>query len=302
MSARDVFYERIGLLRELSNDSLLIDIFPPSAVHNMRATILRNGLVVSAFSLLESYLQDRIDENIAKMNTAQMGYAVLGEKLRRLLSLDAILGLGNRINFIDRSDRLTFAEANISKLTGNGASPIGYTGLGFSPKGSNISSDDLHNLLTAFEVQNPWQSLARIVSNMGATRVNLQNDFINLIRSRNKAAHETTTNTATADLRTHLDTALLVGMSIDILLTNAVGAFVKEQTLVAAASIANLPPLNCRFLDQDANDEWREKVGISGRTIKRYRDKSAAKTGALARAGDALVVVRDLRSIPIELL
>jgi hypothetical protein len=302
MSARSTFYERIGLLRELSDDSLLTDTFPPNDAHNIRATILRNGLVVSAFSLLEGYLRDRIDENILTLTNARMTYGMLGEKLRRLLSQDAILGLGNRINFIDKAERLSFAETNISRLAAHPASPIGYTGLGFSPKGSNISVDDLQALLSAFEIQQPWQSLSRTCSNLGATRISIQNDFVNLIRNRNKAAHDSTTNTPTSDLRTHIDTALLVGMGIDIILTNAIGAFVRERTLDAAINSANLLPLTCRFLDAEGKDAWKEKIGANGRTIKRYADKLSAKNGAQARVGGTLIVLRDLRSIPIELL
>jgi hypothetical protein len=300
-AARDIFYERIGLLRELSNDRLLTDIFPLNAPHNARATILRNGLIVSAFSLLERYLQDRIEENVAAMNNARMAYAMLGDGLRRLFSLDAIVGLANRINFVDRADRLTFAEAQIARLAALNGVPVSYTGLGFSPKGSNVSADDLHTLLAAFGVQNPWQVLARATSTLGATRVSLRDDFTNLARARNKAAHDSTTNVASADLETHLETVLLVGMSIDVVLTHATSAFVRSNSHSTAVAAANALPLSFRFLDQTSIRQWSERLG-TGRVIKRYTSKDAAKSGALSRSGNALVVLRDQRSIPMELL
>lgn len=302
MTAREVFYERIGLLRELSADPLLTDVFPHSDAHNIRATILRNGLVISSFSLLEKYLQDRIDENIENLMRTSLSYVMLGDKLRKLLSLDAILGLGNRIGFVDKAERLAFAEEHIFRLAGHPTSPIGYTGLGFSPKGSNVSADDLQALLSAFTIENPWQALGRIASATGATRVSLQSDFVNLARARNKAAHDSTTNTPTENLRTHIDTALLIGMGTDILLTNAVTALVRKRTLAEAALLANSTRLSCRFLDEDENGHWNEKIGADGRTIKRYTGKSAAKNGAMMRTGGALIILRDRQSIPMELV
>jgi len=77
-------------------------------------------------------LQDRIEENVAAMSNARMAYAMLGDGLRRLFSLDAIVGLANRINFVDRADRLTFAEAQIARLAALNGVPVSYTGLGFT--------------------------------------------------------------------------------------------------------------------------------------------------------------------------
>ena len=47
---------------ELSKNPLLTDVFPPTDPHNIGARILRRGLAVSAFSLLEAYLEERLEE------------------------------------------------------------------------------------------------------------------------------------------------------------------------------------------------------------------------------------------------
>ncbi|WP_253711294.1 HEPN domain-containing protein [Bradyrhizobium sp. WD16] len=300
--ARSSFYEHMNLLRELSSDSLLTDVFPPVDAHNARAKILRNGLVVSSFSLLEHYVQGRLDEKIAELSSTRITYSMFDDKMRSFLSMNAVLGLGNRINFTDKSDRLSFAETHITRLAAIATNPPSYTGLGFSPKGSNVSGDDLRDLLAAFGIQNAWRALSQVVSSLGATRVSLKDDFVNLSRSRNRAAHRSTTNLATADLQTHLDTAVLVGLSIDILLSNAINAFIKERTAASATASANSLPLNFRFLDQQVDNTWNEKVGSAGRVVKKYPSRMAAVAGATARAAKNYIVVRDLRSIPVELL
>ncbi|MFC0239343.1 HEPN domain-containing protein [Rhodopseudomonas telluris] len=302
MNARIDFYSRIELIRDLSDNPLLMDTFPHNDAHNTRAAILRNGLVVSAFSLLESYLQRRVDETIVEMQRSQIGYSMLGEKLRKLLSLDAIIGLATRLGFTDKAERLAFAEANIVRLAGGPALPINYTGLGFSPKGSNVSGDDIQTLLAAFGVQSPWQCIGNVISSLGATRLSARDDFLNFARARNKAAHDSTTNIATSDLKTYLDTALLVGMASDIIVTNAVAAFVSERTPTSATNLANALPLSYRFLDRDQNGLFKEKVSTIGRTIRLHPDKESAVSSALRRARRLTIVVRDSRATPIELI
>jgi hypothetical protein len=66
--------------------------------------------------------------------------------------------------------------------------------------------------LSAFGIKNGWDFLSKICGNLGASRISLQDDFQNLYRARNKAAHDSATNVASGDLETHLGTALLTGM------------------------------------------------------------------------------------------
>ena len=88
-------------------------------------------------------------------------------------------------------------------------------------KGSNVTSNDVKVLLTAFGIKNGWDFLSKICASVGASRVSLEDDFRNFSRARNKAAHDSCTNVASGDLETHLGTALLTGLSSDIALTRS---------------------------------------------------------------------------------
>lgn len=300
--ARTVFYEAITAMSGLLGDPLFTDKLPFTSPHNTRARILRNGLTVSAFSALETYIEDRLDEKIVDLSTSRIVYGAFDDRLRRFFSIDAISGLNNRISFLEKPNKLSFAETHLPRLAGFMGQPPQYTGLGFSPKGSNMSAEDIQTLLSSFGISDPWKSLSGISADLGASRVSLRDDFLNFVRARNKAAHDSTANTATADLQTFIDTALLVGIAADIAFTNALSCFTKAATFHAAVAAANKLPLQYRFLDQSPSGHWNERVGLKGRVIKRYLNRENALRRASLRRGALLIVVRDLRSIPVELI
>ena len=300
--SRRTFYETLGVMRGLSRNSLLTDSVPSSVLHNNQARILRNGLVISSFSLVEAYIEDRLEEKIQDLSNSKMPYVTFGDSLRNFLTLDAITGLNTRMNFADKADRLAFAEAGILRAASFQSIPPKYTGLGFSPKGSNILPADIKSLLSAFGIKNGWGFLSKVCGNLGASRISLQDDFQNFFRARNKAAHDSAANTASGDLETHLGTALLTGMSVDIALTSAIDSFVTERTIATAEDAANKIPASFRFVDEQLNGSFLERIGLAGHTIKKHSDRALATKEVLSRRKVLLIVFRDTSSVPTVLM
>ena len=301
--ARRTFYETINVMREVAHDPLLTDSAVGSSQHNTRARILRNGLIISSFSLLEAYIEDRLEEKIQELSASRMSYSTFGEALQSFLTIDAITGLASRISFADRVDRLQLAETHITKASGFRAVPPSFTGLGFSPKGSNVSETDIKNLFAAFGVKDAWRYLSTLCGSLGSSRLSLRDDFRNFLRARNRAAHDSTTNIATSDAETHLATALLIGMTADIVITNSVYCFVRKRTLAEAEAAANnVSSLAIRFVDEQVGGSWLERVGINGNTIKRYSDRDTATNEARSRTRLLPIVVRNRGLVPTELV
>jgi hypothetical protein len=300
--SRRTFYETINLMRGLSRNPLLTDSALAASVHNNQARILRNGLLISSFSLLEAYIEDRLEEKIQDLSESKMSYATFGDSLRTFLTLDAITGLNTRVSFAEKADRLAFAEAEILRAAASQSTPPRYTALGFSPKGSNIVPADIKTLLAAFGVKDGWGFLSKVCANLGASRISLQDDFQNFFRTRNRAAHVSTTNVASGDLETHLGTALLTGISVDIALSNAIDCFVEEETIAAAESSARDIPDKFRFVDEQLSGIFHERIGLTGNTIKKYPDRPSATREVVSRKKALLIVFRDARLVPTELM
>src|SRR5436853_149257 len=101
-SARVTFYSSLNVMRELAQDPALTDSLPLDSEHNLKARILRNGLTVSAFSMLETYLEDRFEENVGELPRSKLAYKDFGENLRELLSRSALEGLLTRTGFEEK--------------------------------------------------------------------------------------------------------------------------------------------------------------------------------------------------------
>jgi hypothetical protein len=274
-------------MRAVAQNPLLTDSAVGLSQHNVQARILRNGLIISSFSLMETYLEDRLEEKIRELSGSRIPYSSFSETLQTFLTVDAIAGMATKIGFADRSDRLQLAERHLVQTANFRAVPPIYTGLGFSPKGSNISEGDIKSLFAAFGVRDGWRRLSALCGNVGSSRLSLRDDFKNL----------------TADVETHLATALLIGLTSDIVITHAIDCFLKKRSLAAAETAANnVSSLSVRFLDEQVGGLWIERVGINGSVIKRYADRGLGKAEARSRSRLLPIVVRNSSLVPIELL
>ncbi|CCJ08272.1 HEPN domain-containing protein [Methylocystis sp. SC2] len=289
------------MLRLLKHE-LLTDKFPPSDTHNDGARILRRGLSVSAFSLLECYLEDRLEELTAELSRCCLNYSDFGEKLQKFLTVDALLGLGTRINFEKKSSRQRLVESFLPRIAGYALNPPLYTAIGFSPKGSNVSKDDIKAVLSALGREDAWNELGGLARLIGSSRISLDNDYSNLASTRHSAAHDSSTNIPTSDLQSHLESIIVIGITFDVLATTLVKSHQKAKSksdLPIRLTSLNFP---FRFLDEQVNGKWYERRGGSTRTIKAYASEPEARLGATRRRGGAFVILRDPRQIPMELI
>lgn len=220
--------------------------------------------------------------------------------LRRFFTVLAIQGMGQRVRFMEKAEALSFVESDLPRLASFKSSPPVYTGFGFSPKSFNLSASDVGDLLRAFGINDGWRKLGWICREAGSAPLNLEDDFKNLIRTRNRSAHDSTTNVPASDLDSHLETVALVGIAIDVAITHAVDCYVKATTFKRAAAAADKFGIKFRFLDHDASGTWRERSSASSRTLKLHADLKAAFVSPTRPPGG--YVVRDTRLIPMRLL
>jgi hypothetical protein len=107
-------------------------------------------------------------------------------------------------------------------------------------------------------------------------------------------------NVASADLETNVETAILIGIAIDVLASALSRAFLRESTPARLAAAISGITHEYRFIDQQPDGTWLERV--NGTSVQRYADESAATAGALARQKRRIVIARDIRQVPLALL
>lgn len=293
-TARVNFFSTIDAMLELSADALLVDILPTHSLHNNRARILRSGLVVSAFSHLEGFILERFDEILKKLPRSQVRYADFRDSLKIFLCVSSVRGLARKIGFMDENEALAFAEQHLPSLSGFKKTPPTYSNLGAMPRRTNLTSDDIQSLLKAFGVQGGWQKISLICTALGASRISIKNDFSNLHSDRNKCAHDSTSNIATVDLQTHLQTALLVGMAVDLALSYSIYAYIRAPNSQRAEKIVGEMKFKLHYLDEAPDGTLREHTGR--KTVRIHNSiGEAMKSPSRPLIG---FVVRDSRSLP----
>lgn len=295
----DQFYETLRMMEALSAEALLSDTFPPQNSHNNSARILRLGLAVSAFALLEKYIEGKFDELMQQASACVIPYASFPDGFRQFITTHAVGGLANRASFLDRGDALTFVESAIARVSAFGAVPPGYTALGFSPRGSNVGDRDIEAAFAAVGVAGVWATLSAITHELGGGRVSLKSDYRNLARTRHRSAHNASHNVPTADLVTHIRTATIFGVAVAILTTVVGRAYRFAATKPQLAGSLNALAREYRFLDEEASGTWIERTDPAGRAIKRYPDRDAAVAGARLRTGTRFIVFRDKSRVPV---
>ncbi len=299
---RSEFYSTLRQMLLVSEFDLLTDRYPPNDRHNISARILRQGLAISAFASLEKYLESRTEFLVSEIPNSRITDTAMGDELREFLSVDAIRGLANRLNFSEPALRQSFADTHLASLARYSSSPAAYTALGFSPRGSNVSDADIHKVLKVFGVDKPWDKLGKIAREIGSTRISLKQDYISLSRTRHKSAHQPNTNIPSTDLRSHIEIAVLIGICFDCACRIISRAMTIAKDFGSFESLVQGTALEFRFLDLEIGGTCAERISGSMNVIRRYKDETSAISGSLLRKGHRNIVLRDIQSIPIAMI
>jgi hypothetical protein len=302
MSANDdAFYSALRSMLLVLQHPLLTDTLPLTAPHNVAAKILRHGLSVSAFALLERYVETKFVDLVKTAANCSVPYSAMLPEFQKFVTVDAISGLSNRMMFLKGIDRQQYVESNISLIASYNAASTSYTALGFSPKGSNVSDDDIRDAFSSCGIPAAWQRLSAITQAVGSARVSLSTDYRNLARSRHRSAHNPDGNVPTADLQTHIETAILVGLSVAVLTRAASAAFGKATTPLKLKGDLQAVTSTYRFIDEQANGTWGERASAGGKIVKIYESEAQAVAGAVGRKDSRPIICRDVRQVPIAL-
>lgn len=293
------FYSSLRSMKNLLSEPALTDQGPSEETHNTGAKLLRHGLCISAFALLEKHLSQLFDDFMNVGAASQFSYADMPEKLKKFFTVDAVTGLVNKLDFLDKQDRRQFVETHLQRISSFASEPAVYTAFGFSPKGSNVGHEDIKQAFKALGASDPWGKLTAVTAGIGAARLDLCSDYKNLALSRHASAHNPTSNVPTNDLRTHIETATLVGVACSALLNEIAAAFAQSQNADALEQAIESLEFRFRFLDEQNNGSWLERISNNGNGIKSYDNSAAAITGAKQRQNPRTIVLRNVSGIPI---
>jgi hypothetical protein len=300
---RQEFFSTLEQMLRVSSEPLLQDRLPLADPTNGAARILRHGLAVSAFSMLEKYVGASFEHLLVEdVSKAHLAFSDLPEDIRDFIAVDSVIGMTNRLSFIKASaDRFAYVDRSLVLVNRYRAAPPAYTALGFSPKGSNIGHEDIKQAFGIFGVKDAWGKMNTLAATFGSAVLSLRDNFIALASARHRAAHDPISSIPVSDLQSHIRSAIIIGICCDVLSKNA-GTAIRmcrhKNNLESDVATFSRPT---RFLDQQTDGSWLERASPTQRGVKKYTERTSGMASAKARNGTPFVLVRDMTGQPIEL-
>ena len=260
--------------------------------------MLRSGLTVSAFSFLETYLEDRVCELMPVISSSPVGYNSFPERFRGLVTLKAIHGISTRLKF-EKADAIGLAERHLRLLSHFPHKRPKYSPMGFSSTGSNISASHISEFINDIGMEGGWATLTSVANLISYTSPSFKDDFQAFGNARNSSAHDPLHDVPSDDLTNYIKTASRVGVAFDLTLTFASHCYKMSPTAQALSDALRGEFPKVAIVERHAPQDWW--VALNGSATPEKYD-TQQKAERRARKIASLAVVRDSALIPTKIL
>jgi hypothetical protein len=276
---------------------------PTETEHNARARVLRNGLAVVGYALLEDFLRNRTVEVVERIGDGHTPF----EELPKGIKLAATEGVFNAVRFQQRfmdrrdPDMILTLQEHARHVASTAESSYSLSPFSFVHEQSNISSKDIEKVLQAFKVTSPWSAMGSVAGSCGVGVFALKDAFEAAANRRHAAAHQADADIEYGDLSDYDVEALGVAVGFDLLISRALRqildanvAYLSRNGTIAGNHIGT------RTLRYDGKKWWREVLTGNTRATNRNPSLQTLRVGAIGRArtGGQAVIVQDERGLP----
>jgi hypothetical protein len=261
--------------------------------------LVLNGLRISAFVALEDFLRRRTLEVFHWLGTSGVTFKNLPQRLQSLVLQGTVSGLHFSLAKTDKSEQITLLQLQGLLLGGTGENqPFVPSEYFFGKASSNISSDDVHQLLGAMGLpsEKKLECLDLILELIGMKHLGTSSAiFSTLSRSRHRSAHAFPGEFELDKYKTIVSTSLpVLAFSVDTCLSQTALRVVKAVKAAENYSSYDLTKVNIRVFEFDQQAKaWNEyragrqlKPLVKGGLEKRLEDLSA---GVFGKEDSALV-------------
>lgn len=305
LSSREDFLRRIKTIDNASSDAYLIDRALTDQAHNDRARLLRNGLMVVAFTSLEDFIRARTGDLLDVVSRTVVRFSELPSNLQRAATAGALNAVRLRAEMARRSgeDPIPLLQEVSSHIasTAGGTLQISQYSLAYS--GSNVSSVEISDAIGAFNAGDAWNEITSIANRCGAGGLPLKDAYDQATQLRHSAAHRPDADIQPRDLQSFCQQAIAIALGFDIIASRAARLLRKgdAELLIQKSKLAT--SITLRFLDCDDHIITERKEGRkSAVRISRDGDIDSALKKALLSAEKNAdpVILRDSRLLPFS--
>lgn len=276
MSAKSELLGRLQYLNAAVVLPQLVDNGISANDHNGAANLLRKGLGIVAFNVLEDFIKNKTEEALSLISNSRLPFADLTDHLQDAAVIGALKSLVFRAEMQrkDGTDQWrTLIQEEALKIHSTGNPTYELSKFSLASSGSNISSGEVSDILKGFGILGGWQSLKSVSDKIGGGIPDLAQAYNNAASRRHSAAHVASFNYTHPWLANLRNEILAIASSLDILIQARC-----RQVLAAPSTKIDLhnisDQLNFRFLEPKSGI-FRETTTIGGRSIKNWASLNA---------------------------
>lgn len=300
MDAKQELFARLEYLDAAVGLPQVIDEGIVPSTHNGVANLLRKGLGIVAFNILEDYIKNRSKEALKFLSESGILFERLTDSLQRAAITGVLAALSTRAGLLQRAgeDWKALVQDESLKIHSTKNSPFEISPYSFFSINSNINASEIPDLLAAFGIAGGWGLLKSVSDQIGGGLPDLAQAYKNAADRRNRAAHTASFRYDYQWLQGVKNEILAIAASFDILLT-ARCRQIEGNLGIPIADHNIRQALNFRFLEQNGI-AFKEKTQINGPARKNWTSVDQAIIILLPRLrqnNSFLIVLDDTRRI-----
>jgi hypothetical protein len=289
----------------IPTDSLLISKALTEIEHNEKVRMLRNGMAIIAFSILEDFIKTKVGEVLKNVGSTAVNFPSLPLKIRDAATINALKGIQNRADTLRRNseDYITFIQQETWCVSSTKDSVYEFSEFSLGYDKSNISSEDIQQFLAIFGVKNGWGIIQQISSTINITLTNPGEIFKNAAARRHKAAHNSAADSLLIDLQDFVTQAKVIAFGFDALLNRSL-KFIKDRDIdfLNERKNTDLTHLKFRFIIEK-DEMWKEYNNLtSPRAVKVEHTLAGLLPNAITRArnNNEILVIKSVSNQLID--
>lgn len=293
MTAREELLGRLEYLDAATALPSVVDVGVLISVHNGVANLLRKGMGIVAFNILEDFIKKRSAEALTALSDSGISFGLLTESMRRAATLDALTSLAFRakIEKKDGGDWMGLIQSEAINIHSTKQPNYSLSPLSFASSSSNVSADDIKNILSAFGISDGWRALKTLSDSISGGVTNLADAYKFAAERRHQSAHSANFAYDYQWLLNIKNEILAIAASLDILLEERCRQIRSALTKSVDSHVG--PSFKFRFLVQ-AGQVYKEAKSPQGISIKNWADLNTAIASVrskLPRSGEYLIVL-----------
>jgi hypothetical protein len=264
-TAKNYFIERINTFNsiiypETVNDIKLNSKALTETLHNEKVRMLRNGMSIIGFTILEDFIKRRIGEVLKEISSTSCSFSLLPEKLKEAVTFYALKGISTRAESLKRNseDFITFIQNETEFISSTKKSVFEFSEYSMGWDKSNLASSDISDFLKIFNVEGGWNSIQNLSSQINCSLLNPHQIFSNFAMNRHKSAHNSNADSLLTDLQSFISQSKIIAFCFDSLLNKSLSYIRLNNTNFLSGRIKTLPEdIKIRFVIE-SNGKWKE--------------------------------------------